>query len=64
MRFTKPKIKLPKDYEERVIEKFLLFPKTLRLNETDIKEMRWLEKCKIRQFYSSGYGWLDWLWED
>lgn len=30
----------------------------------DYEEMRWLEKCKIRQFYSSEYGWLDWLWED
>lgn len=63
MRFTKPRIKLPKDYEERVIEKFLLFPKTLAIKGRG-KEMRWLEKCKIRQFYSPECGWLDWLWEN
>lgn len=61
----KEKIKdKPKNYSERVIEKFLLFPKKLySQNDMDCKEFRWLEKCKVVQFYSASCnGWIDYLW--
>lgn len=37
--------KIYKEYEQRTIEKFLLFPLTIG------EETRWLEKVKIRQEY-------------
>jgi hypothetical protein len=39
------KWKLPKDGDERVITKFLIFPLTLN------DERRWLEKVEINQVY-------------
>ena len=39
----------PKVGDERVVEKFLLFPKTIN------NEMRWLETAKILQRYSGKY---------
>ena len=57
MRF---KNKEPKQYEEREVTKFLIFPKRLKLkNGLNIEETRWLEKAKIQQFYSRGLGWID-----
>ena len=66
MRFNKSKpIKEPKEYEEREVIKFLIFPKRLFLkDDLDNKETRWLEKSNIQQFYSKGLGWIDFMWMD
>ena len=47
---------LPKVGDERVVEKFLLFPKVIN------EELRWLETVKILQKYD--YGGEDCGWED
>ena len=54
----------PRNYSKRVIEKFLFFPKKLYIkDDLDCKEIRWLEKCKVIQFYSSSCNcWIDYLW--
>lgn len=67
MRFNNSKnskpINEPKQYEEREVTKFLLFPKRLRLkDDLDNKEIRWLEKANIKQFYSRNVGWIDFMW--
>jgi hypothetical protein len=60
--------------DERMIEKFLWFPKTLEIG-VDLYQTRWLEKCKIRQVYVAdiyfdGYdtqdcsNWEDSRWAD
>ena len=41
--------KNPKEYETRIVERFLLFPVTLN------NEKRWLEKAKIEQRYIYTY---------
>ena len=41
--------KNPKEYETRIVERFLLFPVTLN------DEKRWLEKAKIKQRYIYTY---------
>lgn len=41
---------LPKVGDERVVEKFLLFPKVIN------EEMRWLETVKILQKYVNEHG--------
>ena len=41
--------KTPKEYETRIVERFLLFPVTLN------DEKRWLEKAKIEQRYIYTY---------
>ena len=70
MRFNNSKhsklINEPKEYEEREVIKFLIFPKRLILkDDLDNKETRWLEKANIQQFYSRSLGrWLDFMWMD
>ena len=66
MRFNRSKLKKePKEYEERDVVKFLLFPKRLKLkNDLDNEETRWLEKANIQQFYSRSLGWIDFMWMD
>ena len=71
MRWRKKQKYYPKDNEERVVRKFLIFPKCVD------HEYRWLEKVKIRQryleeemhkcrgifggdsFYTTGGWWID-----
>ena len=47
---------------ERVIEKFLIFPKSIN------GEIRWLEKAKYKQSYTqvglTDYKWIDLWWVD
>ena len=66
MRFNKSKLKKePKEYEEREVVKFLLFPKRLKLkDDLNYEEARWLEKANIQQFYSRKVGWIDFMWLD
>ena len=66
MRFNRSKLKKePKEYEEREVVKFLLFPKRLKLkDDLDNEETRWLEKANIQQFYSRKVGWKDFMWMD
>ena len=52
---------------ERVITRFLLFPKCLPIKGMNpkIEEWRWLETCRIRQFYAYSLPiWINWKWED
>lgn len=61
MRWSKKRKLTARD--ERIIERFLFFPKCLRLPyPSDEKEWRWWERCKIVQYYSP-FGWVDWRWE-
>ena len=64
MRFNKSKLKKePKEYEEREVVKFLLFPKRLKLkDDLNNEETRWLEKANNQQFYSRSVGWIDFMW--
>jgi len=41
----------PQSGDQRSISKFLLFPKTLRVGNTNHYETRWFRKCKIIQTY-------------
>ena len=41
---------LPVNVDTRIKEKFLIFPLKIK------SEIRWLEKVKIRQYYSSYHG--------
>jgi hypothetical protein len=63
----------PREGSERTVEKFLLFPKRLRLSRDNRSyETRWLETCKIRQIYKiegaylvgMSWGWEDYWWDD
>jgi hypothetical protein len=51
---------------ERVVEKFIWFPKKLPIHRKgNCEELRWLGKCRIRQFYGYSFpAWINWKWED
>ncbi|HON83820.1 MAG TPA: hypothetical protein PLI22_06800 [Caldisericia bacterium] len=56
MKFKKQQ--LLKDGLERVVVKFLLFPKTLEICGENTKQTRWLEFAKIVEKYHRCYdGW-------
>jgi hypothetical protein len=52
---------------KRVIEKVILFPKTLKIGDgLGEYETRWLECCRVIQQFYSRYGghWIDKFWAD
>jgi hypothetical protein len=57
------KIKYPDIGDERIVNRFLIFPKKLwsRTNECD--EIRWLERCNIIQRFYVGNRWGDRYWD-
>ena len=59
----------PQSGDQRSISKFLLFPKTLRVGNTNHYETRWFRKCKIIQNAVPNYDMFksddrDYKWKD
>ena len=61
------KYRFPKDGDERVVRKFLWFPRLLWNPDSGSEEYRWLEYAHIKQeweTYSCGWRNMSWLGED
>lgn len=57
----------PKDGQTRLVTRFLLWPKTMRLEAGKQKETRWLETASWVEEYDQGWDydiWIERYWSD